>query len=377
MRLDFQGCRAQSQTQEKERINTMSTLFLSDDGLKAFDEMTIQDFDAGSDLESLVQPTSNGEAIGYTEVGFAKPITIHIERVYTGKYPKLGWSTKSKDMLITTAYKSENFVGASPRSFNWIQKGIDDTKKSFTGVKATQEGTNLVYAKPAIDKDSIILTIDFSFDDFGDKLLDIFSQIFSAAGKIPAFAAYSPYFLVAGKLVSLGKEIGNRIFDSEPEISLDARLYFRRAGKIPVKEGRIAVVAEEFSPVVRNTYTIGEDDLLVSKNSHEVYKGNQPYVILSLDGRPLSRELQNFSPTLASAAQLKRFLAIKEGKETDVDFIIEALNLYNDYQIRMEAERLKRLLEQQDLADNDRQRIQDELNAKTQNIINEVLRPTE
>jgi hypothetical protein len=43
----------------------------------------------------------------------------------------------------------------------------------------------------------------------------------------------------------------------------------------------------------------------------------------------------------------------------------------------MEAERLKKLLEQQDLDDNDRQRIQDELNAKTQNIINEVLRPTE
>jgi hypothetical protein len=69
-------------------------------------------------------------------------------------------------------------------------------------------------------------------------------------------------------------------------------------------------------------------------------------------------------------------LAIKEGKETDVDFIIEALSLYNDYQIRMEAERLKNLLEQQDLDDNNRQRIQDELNAKTQNIINEVLRPT-
>jgi hypothetical protein len=278
-------------------------------------------------------------------------------------------------MLITTAYKSENFPGASPRSFNWIQAGIEDTKKSYTSVKATQEGTNLVYAKPAIDKDALILTIDLSFDDFGDKLLDIFSKILSAAGKIPAFSAYSPYLLVAGKLASLGKDIGNRVFDSEPDISLDAKLFFRRAGKISVKAGRIAVISEDFLSHARNTFTISEDDLLVDKSSGEVYKGKQPYVILSLDGRPLSRELQNFSPALASAAQLKRFLAIKDGKETDADFVIDALTLYNDYQFRMEVERLKKTLEQDNLDPADRQRFQDELNAKTQNIINEILRP--
>lgn len=133
----------------------MATLFLSDEGLKAFDEMTIYESDAEIGLETLVQPTSNDQALDFTEIGFAKP---------------------------------------------------------------------------AVDKDALILTIDLSFDDFDDSLLDIFSKILGSACAIPAFSAYSPYLLVAGKLTNLGKDIGNRILDSKPEISLDAKLYFRRAG---------------------------------------------------------------------------------------------------------------------------------------------------
>jgi hypothetical protein len=353
----------------------MATLFLSDDGLKAFDEMTIHESDAEFGLETLVQPTSNDQALSFTEIGFAKPITIHIERVYTGKYPNFGWK-KKKDMLITTAYKSENIVGASPRSFNWIEKGIKKANKSYTTIAATDEGTNLVYAKPAVDKDALILTIDISFDDFDDSLLDIFSKILGAAGTIPAFSAYSPYLLVAGKLTNLGKDIGNRILDSKPEISLDAKLYFRRAGKIPVKEGRIAIISEEFASIAKNTYTISDDDKLIDKNSGEEYIGNQPYVILSLDGASLSNELQEFSPTLASAAQLKRFLAVKDGEDTDADIIIDALKLYNDYKFRMEAEELKELLGKPDLSEKETHRIKEELSAITQNIMNDVLRPT-
>ena len=353
----------------------MATLCLSDEGLEAFEEMTIDESDAKFKEESLVQPTSNGQRIGFTEIGFAKPIAMHIERVYTGKYPKLGWKSK-KDMLITTAYKSENIVGASPRSFNWIEKGIKKTNRSYTTVSATQEGTNLVYAKPAVNKDAIILTIDLSFDDFDDSLLDIFSKILGSAGVIPAFSAYSPYLLVAGKLANLGKEIGNRILDSKPEISLDAKLYFRRAGKIPVKEGKIAIVSEEFASPAKNTFTISDDDKLIDKNSGEEYKGQQPYVILSLDGAPLSNELQEFSPTLASAAQLKRFLTVKDGEDTDADIIIDALKLYNDYKFRMEAEELKGLLGKPDLSDKETQRITEELNAIKQNIMNDVLRPS-
>lgn len=352
----------------------MATLFLSDDGLKAFDEMTIHESDSDLAAESLVQPTSDGQRLGFTEIGFAKPITIHIERVYTGKYPKLGWK-KKKDMIITTAYKSENIVGASPRSFNWIEKGIQESHKSYTTVSATQEGTNLVYAKPAIDKDALILTIDLSFDDFDDKLLDIFSGIMSSAGALPAFSAYSPYLMVAGKLTNLGKEIGNRILDSKPEISLDAKLYFRRAGKIPVKKGKIAIVSEDFARVVKNTFTISDDDRLIDKASGKDYTDDQPYVILSLDGAPLSNELQDFAPTLASAAQLRRFLAVNDGEDTDADIIIDALKLYSDFKFRTEAEELKILLDKKDLSETEKRRIRDELNAVTQNIMNDIMRP--
>ena len=352
----------------------MATLFLSDDGLKAFDEMTIHESDPEFSAETLVQPAADVQALGFTEIGFAKPITIHIERVYTGEHPKLGWK-KKKDMLITTAYKSENIVGASPRSFNWIEEGIKETHQSYTTVSATQQGTNLVYAKPAVDKDAIIMTIDLSFDDFDDSLLDVFSKILGSAGAIPSFSAYSPYLLVANKIANLGKDIGNRILDSKPEISLDAKLYFRRAGKIPVKEGKIAIVSEDFASVARNTFTISDDDRLVDKNSKETYTGNQPYAILSLDGAPLSKELQDFAPTLASAAQLKRFLAVNDGEDTDADIIVDALKLYSDYKFRLEAEELKMLLGQPDLSEKEKRRITDELNAITQNIMSDIMRP--
>ena len=67
---------------------------------------------------------------------------------------------------------------------------------------------------------------------------------------------------------------------------------------------------------------------------------------------------------------------MNEGEDTDAEIIIDALKLYNDYKFRIEAEGLKRLLEKPDLSDKERQRISDELNAITQNIVNAVLRPS-
>ena len=96
----------------------------------------------------------------------------------------------------------------------------------------------------------------------------------------------------------------------------------------------------------------------------------------SLDGTPLANKLQNFSPTLASAAQLKRFLAVKDGQDTDADIIIDALKLYNDYKFRMEAEKLKESLRKPDLNEKEAKRIAEELNAIKQNIRNDILRPT-
>jgi hypothetical protein len=67
---------------------------------------------------------------------------------------------------------------------------------------------------------------------------------------------------------------------------------------------------------------------------------------------------------------------VNDGEDTDADIIIDALRLYNDYKFRIEAEALKKLLGEQDLSEKEKQRITDELNAITQNIINEILRPS-
>ena len=127
--------------------------------------------------------------------------------------------------------------------------------------------------------------------------------------------------------------------------------------------------------ISRTNFTIDQEDRLINKDSGKEYKGDEPYAILSLDGANLSNELQDFAPTLASSAQLNRFLNVKDGEDTDADIIIDALKLYNDFKYKMEADELKELLNQPDLAEDQKKRILDELQAATQNIINEAFKP--
>ena len=69
------------------------------------------------------------------------------------------------------------------------------------------------------------------------------------------------------------------------------------------------------------------------------YDGDEPYVVLLLDGRRQDA-FKDFTPTAATAAMLERFLRQKDGSEVVISTIVDAVKLHSDLRHRREADRL-------------------------------------
>lgn len=308
----------------------------------------------------------------FVEVGFGKPLTVRIEQIYTGALPKLGVLNRPKNLLVATAYKSDQFA-AGNRSLNLIRK-IGKSKTNISQIAATENGTNLLYAKAAVDVEAITVTIELAFDDFNESILDDLAEFLGSAAAVPVLTVASPYLLVAGQLASIGSKLANRIIDKGPDIQFTAFLNFRRTTKKLTSAGLLVLVPDEFEGAEAQ-YTVGKDNRLVSRVSGKEYDGDHPYVVLSVDGSELSDELKAFTPTLASAAQLSKFLGIAEGQGTDVELLISGLKALSDLRYREKAEGVIAKLRESGLGEDKKAALKAELDAYLKNIGQDALKP--
>lgn len=326
-----------------------------------------------SGLEAALAPGGlEGEpAPGVTQfqpIGPGKPLTILIREVYTGKHPKKAvFGGGGKQMLVTTALKDYATYAPSSRAVNFLEKDISPRKR-LKAPMASSAGTNVVSYSPAVLSDQMHFTVEMAFDRFPDGLIDTISSAFGTAAEIPLLLPAREYLLGAGALIKLASSWAESLIDGRASFSITDSIDFNVPGTVPASAD-FRVLGSEEHIGLRYDPAAG----LVS-SSGKAYDGDEPYVIISLDGAE-RKSLQDFAPTLATAEQLKRFLTAKDGAEASIQAVLDGLKLANDLRFRAEALRLKEeIANEADAATKAKK--QQRLSALVKNILTAELRPS-
>jgi hypothetical protein len=308
----------------------------------------------------------------FVEIGVGKPLTIEIRHIYTGKNPeKKFFSGSRSDMLVSSAMRSLATFNAAPRAINYLMDDIKP-KSNLRSISANENGTTLISYSPALVEPNTVLTLEIIFDSFKSDVFDKISAGFKAGAGIPLFAGASFYLLAAGTISKLIGNAGESIFDGHISFKVTEEISFEKAGaKIPVAGFRL-LVQDDFDRSTLNSHSINDDGVLVDKDGNP-YSGDQPYMVISLDGREYSN-YANFTPTAATAAVMDKFYGVKDGEASSSEIIMDALKLYNDWSFREKAVSLKSSIDKMAVGDPARERAEKTYHAYLNNILNPDLK---
>jgi hypothetical protein len=277
------------------------------------------------------------DEVPFQPIGLGLPLSVMVREVYTGKFPKGGlFGSKKEDMLLTSAIKSPTVLDAKPRALNYLKKKVSAHRR-MERPGASEQGTPHIFYSPALLERSLTLDITVAFDSFDQEIFDIIGNTFTSAAGIPLFVTQSFYLIAAGAITKLIGKIGEAIFDSTPEFESSDALDIFLPGRPALPAGFVLVTGDNIDsvdPAFRTKYKVSTAGTVVKVgNEAEVYNGDVPYVVISVDGTQTD-ELKSFTPTAASAALMSRFFNIKEGKSVPFDLVIEGLKLTNDVSFR-------------------------------------------
>lgn len=278
-----------------------------------------------------------GDAVRpFADIEFGKPLNILIRRVYTGRYPEKKMFSARKPMLITSAIKDITTTSAAAQAVNVLKQSVSPGSV-FTGPSAREEGTALLYYSPAVASSLITVSVQMIFDDFDEEFFTRASQLFANLSGIPIFVPASGYMLGAASILKLASDVGSSIFRGHAALDENIELDFSFGGGSIPKPGFWVLSS---GPLEWNRYQFDPTSGLVDKKTGKSYDGDDPVVVLSLDGST-QPSLTNFAPLMATASLLGRFFGQKQGSEVMLDSVLSAMKLYNDFTYRKKAEELQ------------------------------------
>jgi hypothetical protein len=320
----------------------------------------------GEALESMSLPVPGTEPIGT-----GKPLSIIVRHAYTGRFPRTSvFGGGRRDLLLTSAVRDVFATfNAAPRAVNMLRRRIGRSTH-LSGIDATENGTPLVFYTPAVTMVSTTATIEMAFDDFPDELVSRIGGAIVSAGGIPLFGPYGPVMIGVGLAIKLVSTVVNALSDSRPEFGVSERLEFELPDGGAVGAGYLVLCEPTFDPTPL-TFKLGTG---LVDGAGRAYDGDEPYVVLLLDGRRQDA-FKDFTPTAATAAMLERFLRQKDGSEVVISTIVDAVKLHSDLRHRREADRLVEQLGGLDPGSAEAQALKKKIDALVANIGEQLLRP--
>ena len=311
--------------------------------------------------------SGTGSVVGFEPIGKGKPLQVVIDRIYTGKYPKKGGLFGgASDVAVVSGVKDYSVFAASTRALNVLSKDV--RAKSHVRGTAFEDGTPLVLYSPAVMTDSLTLTVEIAVDSFDSGLFDTVAKGFSATAGIPLMLPFSGYLLGASEVLKLAGGLGDALFDGRPAFSITETLNFGLPGRpLAVADHWLLTHNQDL-----DGYSYDPQKGLIDDRGTP-YSGDDPYVVLTLDGKERP-ELNKFTPTAASAAVLQKFFDMKDRTAASVETIVEGMQLVSDLRLRKKAESLKVRAEAA-TEPAAKALLKAELDAVLKNIDNEVLRP--
>lgn len=274
--------------------------------------------------------------IGFEPIGIGKPLTVQIRHIYCGNKAEGFWGTK--EMLVASAMKSISTYDAAPRAVNFLEKKAKlKNTRNFRRVDATSPGTPLIYYSPALAQSSSVVTVEVIFSGFPKETFEAVGTAFTAAAGIPVFAPASGYLVAAGMVTKLLGKIGKSLFDGTPALSQTEEITFTTPGTETAMARFALLIPDGVPSSVLQNYKINSNGALaLVSNENQLYAGDYPYAVISLDGRE-NDEFKKFAPAAATAALLDKFYNINDGNSQPLGPLIDALQLYNDMKFRDKA----------------------------------------
>jgi hypothetical protein len=359
---------------------------------RAFGNVVVSDLQLRDDAEAVARAVREGQAgrlgardatgqvlgvlhesaVAFTPIGLYKPLTIQIRHVYTGAFPRKAFFSGRKDMLLTSAMKSLAVFNAAPRAVNFLKK--DATAGSnFNTPAANEQGTPLVFYSPAITAASTIVTFEMIFDEFPGQLVERLGTALGNLSAIPVFLPANGYLVAASTVIKLASGLGEAIFDGRPVFSVTETLDFDVPGSIVPSADFRVICNAGFDPT---RFDFEPNRGLVDRQTGQPYAGDEPYVVISLDGAKRD-EYEGFTATMAGAALLERFYNLKEGSEVGMDTLIESTKLFTDSKFRAQADAIGKTLASMPADSDEARRLRTRRDALLANILSPALKPSE
>ena len=338
------------------------------DEMKKFGQLGQSGHSDGSDLESI--SFSGGEVLPdevkknfdqikendgnlnainpYTPIGLGKPLSIEILTIYTGDYPNGPFGGR-KDLMLASAVKNSMTFDAAARAINKLDKKANE--KTYIEFSAMEPGTRVVFYSPALDSLNTLISFEMVIDTFEQEIFDHVSKLLTSAAGLPVFLPAANILLGGSHLLKLTGGIGNTLFAKKTFLKSGYEIKFNNAGDFDAFARHLVLCNDKDIGAFKNfeSKLIEENNetrfRLVHKTSREVYRGNAPYMIINLDGQRRT-DLENFTPKLVSSALLQKFYGEDDmaGKLTST--IEEAMQLYNDLNYKIRAEKLQKVLKE-------------------------------
>ena len=317
---------------------------------------------------ALIASEEEGGAVGqFHPIGLGQPLTIEIRHVYTGRYPKSGLFGGSKDVALVSGIKDYSVFAASSRALNLISRDV----KSHSSLRgnAFEDGTPVILYSPAVMADSLTLSIEFAVDAFPGEFIKQVSSSLKALAGVPLMLPHAGILLGAGEVVKLAGGLGDALFDGRPSFSITESINFDRPGAV-VATADFVILSHDPLLAGRHRY---RDGIGLVDSAGNPYQGDEPYVVISLDGKPRPN-LENFSATIASSAIMERFFSVKDGASASLDTLVEGVKLASDMRFRGQADALKKQIDTMP-AGAARERLVQQREAALKNILRDELRP--
>jgi len=317
-------------------------------------------------LRSPVAGADGDAGVPFHPIGIGKPLLVQIRHIYTGAYPSGGFFRSAGDVAVVSGVKDFDVFSASTRALNLVRRGV--APHSTLEGSAFEDGTMLVSYTPSLLKSEVKVTVEIAVAEFPAEFVDSVRQTLDALQGLPLFLPFRGFLLGASQLVSIAGDFASALYDG-PVFSQTEKLTFDLAGAAPDQAG-FRLLANSALDMDGLSFRDGVG--LLDRNG-DPYRGDEPYVVLSVDGRE-QPALAGFSPTAASTALLERFFSAGTATGASLDVLVAGMKLVSDMKYRERAEALAKSIAAETAADR-KAKLESEREAVLKNILTDALRP--